>query len=97
MIELFARPGFIVGRNPNDMVDEVWDSINHKIHHNLVVQKCEEVWHASRTSYPAVESDSILIEIIQSYCEEIRCFNTEKKNIKKRMIKLAKKNRNLML
>ena len=91
MIELFTHPDFVMGQKIDDMVEKVWSSVNHKIHHDLVVQKCEEVWHASRSSYPAVESDSILVEITQSYCNEIRNFNAEKNSIKKKMINLARK------
>ncbi|MDB6231081.1 transposase, partial [Lactobacillus amylovorus] len=56
---------------------------------DVIQSYCAQVWLAAKDSYPAVPADSLEIEIISEYCDEIESYNKEIAYIQSKLIKTA--------
>lgn len=75
IIRMFAHPDFLVGMSYKTMCDLVYKSAGKHLKRSTVVFYCSQVWQAAKLSYPAVSADSILIDIIGEYCDQIEELN----------------------
>ena len=71
------------------MTNRVYQSVSRRIHKNVIQSYCAQVWLAVKDSYPAVPANSLEIEIISEYCDEIENYNKEIAYIQSRLIKTA--------
>ncbi|WP_156405848.1 transposase, partial [Lactobacillus amylovorus] len=58
-------------------------------HKDVIQSYCAQVWLAAKDSYPAVPANSLEIEIISEYCDEIESYNKEITYIQNKLIKTA--------
>ncbi|WP_236253598.1 transposase [Lactobacillus ultunensis] len=71
------------------MTDRVYQSVSRRIHKDVIQNYCAQVWLAAKNSYPAVPADSLEIEVISEYCNEVENYNKEITYIQNRLIKIA--------
>lgn len=89
IIKSYTHPDFLIGLTINQMVDEVYKVIGKHITRKLIYSYCQKVWQASKTSYPAIDVDSLEIPIIIQYCDEIEAYNHRIENVKYQLVKQA--------
>lgn len=86
---MYCHPDFLVGLTLKEMTNKVYQSVSTRIHKDVIQSYCAQVWLAAKDSYPAALADSLEIEIISEYCDEIGNYNKEIAYIRSRLIKAA--------
>lgn len=89
-VSLFPHPDFLTGYIPGTMAKQIIGLVSPKIHSDLIVRRCNEVWQAGQLSYPAQPANSFLTNQIHSYCEEIQRYNQAHDLLKRQLITYAK-------
>ncbi len=72
---MYCHPDFLVGLTLKEMTTRVYQSVSRRIHKDVIQSYCAQVWLAAKDSYPAVPANSLEIEIISEYCDEIESYN----------------------
>lgn len=85
VFRMYCHPDFLVGLTPT----RVYQSVSRRIHKDVIQSYCAQVWLAAKDSYPAVPANSLEIEIISEYCDEIESYNKEIAYIQNKLIKTA--------
>ena len=71
------------------MTNRVYQAVNKRIYKDVIQNYCAQVWLTAKNSYPAVPVDSLEVEIISEYCDEIENYNKEIAYIQNKLIKTA--------
>ena len=89
VFRMYCHPDFLVGLTLKEMTTRVYQSVSRRIHKDVIQSYCAQVWLAAKDSYPAVPANSLEIEIISEYCDEIESYNKEIAYIQNKLIKTA--------
>ena len=89
VFRMYCHPDFLVGLTLKEMTTRVYQSVSRRIHKDVIQSYCAQVWLAAKDSYPAVPANSLEIEIISEYCDEIESYNKEITYIQNKLIKTA--------
>ena len=89
MFRMYCHPDFLVGLTLKEMTNRVYQAVNKRIHKDVIQNYCAQVWLTAKNSYPAVPADSLEVEIISEYCDEIENYNKEIAYIQNKLIKTA--------
>ena len=71
------------------MTNRGYQAVNKRIYKDVIQNYCAQVWLTAKNSYPAVPVDSLEVEIISEYCDEIENYNKEIAYIQNKLIKTA--------
>ena len=89
VFRMYCHPDFLAGLTLKEMTTRVYQSVSRRIHKDVIQSYCAQVWLAAKDSYPAVPANSLEIEIISEYCDEIESYNKEIAYIQNKLIKTA--------
>ncbi len=89
VFRMYCHPDFLAGLTLKEMTNRVYQFVSRRIHKDVIQSYCAQVWLAAKDSYPAVPADSLEIEIISEYCDEIESYNKEIAYIQSKLIKTA--------
>ena len=89
MFRMYCHPDFLVGLTLKEMTNRVYQAVNKRIYKDVIQNYCAQVWLTAKNSYPAVPVDSLEVEIISEYCDEIENYNKEIAYIQNKLIKTA--------
>ena len=89
IFRMYCHPDFLVGLTLKEITDRVYKSVSRRIHKDVTQNYCAQIWLAAKASYPAVPADSLEIEIISEYCDEIENYNKEITYVQNKLIKIA--------
>jgi len=89
-VNLYPHPDFLIGCVPETMAKKIANCVSSRIHSDLILRRCKQVWQAGQLSYPAQLTDSFLIDQIHEYCEEIQQYNQIHDSLKRQLIVYAR-------
>ncbi|MTV82647.1 IS110 family transposase [Secundilactobacillus folii] len=88
-IKKYPHPNFLLGKSLDQMVTEIRSAVSLRLHTDTIRLHCQQVITAGQISYPAISADSMIIQVIRQYCDQIFDYNQRIDDVSKALIKLA--------